>query len=306
MRILTGVYRLRAGGLALLPTADNTRGLLLAFVAAALFATTAAMAKVAVTEFHVLQILFFRQLVVFCSSLPAIYQNFPSALRTEFPLQHVLRVTGAFTALVCSIWAVAVLPLTTAVTLGFAQVFFVALFAAFFLQEKVGMHRRIAVIAGFAGVLVAMRPGTQGLLNLYSLIPVVGALGAAVAITSVRKLSQTESTATLLVYQATFVGVLAGIPLFWLWVTPGFYDLLFLLGIGVIAAMGQWIGVNALRIGEASVIGNVEYTKLVFAAVVGYAIFGEVPDGYTLAGAVIIVIAAVYLYHREQLGKNVL
>lgn len=279
---------------------DNTRGLLLAFTASAMFAATAAMAKVAVTEYHVLQILFFRQLVVLGSSLPSVCRNFPAALYTRYPLQHAARLSGAFVALVCSIWAVAVLPLTTAVTLGFAQVFFVTLFATFFLKEQVGIHRRIAVLAGFVGVLVAMRPGTEGLLNLNALIPVTGALGAAVAITSVRRLSQSESTATLLIYQALFVGLLSGIPLFWLWTTPGLYDLGFLLSIGVLAAIGQWVGVNALRLGEASVIGNVEYSKLVFAALIGFTVFGELPDQYTLAGAAIIVLAAIYLYQREQ------
>ncbi len=272
----------------------------MACAAAGLFATAAAMAKVAVTEYHVLQILFFRQLVVFASSVPAVSRNFPSALYSRHPFQHAARLTGAFVALTCGIWAVSVLPLTTAVTLGFAQVFFVTLFAAFILGEHVGRHRRVAVLVGFLGVVVAMRPGSQGLFNLYALIPVAGALGGAVAITMVRRLSQTESTATLLVYQAVVVGALAGVPMLWVWVTPDVPDLLFLLGMGIIAAAAQWIGVAALRIGEASVIGNVDYTKLVFAAVIGYLVFSELPDIFTLAGAALIVSAAVYLYHREQ------
>ena len=76
------------------------------------------------------------------------------------------------------------------------------------------------------------------------------------------------------------------------------------MGIGVIATIGQWVGVNALRLGEASVIGNVEYSKLVFAAIIGVVVFGEFPDTHTLAGAAIIVFAALYLYRREQLQTN--
>ena len=100
-------------------------------------------------------------------------------------------------ALSTSIWAVAVLPLTTAITLAFAQVFFVALLAMWLLKETVGIYRIGAVIVGFIGVIVVMRPGVDGLIDMYALIPLVGALGAAFAIISVRKLSQTESTATL-------------------------------------------------------------------------------------------------------------
>jgi drug/metabolite transporter (DMT)-like permease len=117
---------------------------------------------------------------------------------------HALRLVGAFVALSCGIWAVAVLPLTTAITLGFAQVFFVSLLAIWVLRERVGIHRIGAVIVGFIGVVVVMRPGVHGIINLHALIPIAAALGAAIAIISVRTLSQTESTATLLIYQSVF------------------------------------------------------------------------------------------------------
>lgn len=282
----------------------NVQGIGWALVATALFTAAAAMAKVAVNEYHVLQILFFRQLVVFASSLPAICRSFPQSLRTLHPKLHVMRLTGAFVALSCGIWAVAVLPLTSAITLGFAQVFIVAILARLFLSETIGTDRMSIVIIGFVGVLIAMRPGSDGLINLYALIPILGALGAAIAIISVRRLSQTESTATLLVYQAVFIGLLAGLPLIWLWVTPDFFGVLFLLAMGVLAAAGQWAGVRALRLGEASVVSNIEYSKLVYAAILGYGLFREVPDWYTIAGAIIIIGASVFMFQREAKASN--
>ena len=280
---------------------DNAKGILWALVAALLYATAAAMAKVAVNEFHVLQILFFRQIVVFLSSLPSIAKSFPDSLKTEHSGIHVLRLVGAFVALFCGIWAVAVLPLTTAITLSFAQAFFVALLALWFLNESFGRRRVIAIIVGFLGVVIIMRPGVEGLAHLSALIPVVGAMGAALAVISVRKLSQTESTATLLVYQSTFVGLLAGVPLIWFWVTPDFSDLLFLFAMGIVAAAGQWVGVKSLRLGEASVIGSVQYIQLVFAAAIGFSLFGEIPDTHTVMGALVIVGSSLYMLHREAL-----
>lgn len=283
---------------------ENIQGILWALLATGLFAIVAAMAKVAVNEYHVLQILFFRQIVVFLSSLPSIAKSFPQSLKTKHPLMHAVRLFGAFVALSTSIWAVAVLPLTTAITLAFAQVFFVALLAMWFLKEPVGVYRIGAVIVGFIGVVVVMRPGVDGLINLYALIPLLGAVGAAFAVISVRQLSQSESTATLLVYQAVFVGVLAGVPLFWLWVTPDIAGLAFLLSMGVLATVGQWVGVKALRLGEASVIGNIQYTQLIYATVLGYALFGEIPDAYTLIGAAIIIGSALFIIHREAARKR--
>ena len=191
------------------------------------------MAKVAVKDYHVLQILFFRQIVVFLSSVPSIAQSFPKSLKTRHPLTHAFRLMGAFVALSCGIWAVAVLPLTTAITLGFAQVFFIALLALYFLNETV-----------------------------------------------------------------------AGIPLLWLWVTPDIGGLLFLLAMGVVATAGQWVGVKALRFGEASVIGNIQYVQLIYATILGFFIFGETPDRYTLAGAAIIIGSSIYLTHREAIRKK--
>jgi len=137
------------------------------------------------------------------------------------------------------------------------------------------------------------------------LIPILGALGAAIAIISVRRLSQTESTATLLIYQAVFVGALAGIPLIGLWVTPDFAGTLFLLTMGALATTGQWAGVRALRLGEASVVSNIECSKLVYAAMLGFLLFSEVPDLHTIIGASIIVGASVFMLRRETQASTI-
>ena len=283
---------------------DNIKGILWALLSTGLFTVVAAMVKVAVNEYHVLQILFFRQMIVFLSSLPSIAKSFPQSLKTQHPGIHSLRLTGAFIALSCSIWAVAVLPLTTTITLSFAQVFFIALIALYFMGERIGTHRIGAVIVGFIGVVIVMRPGIEGIVDARAFIPVLGAFGAAMAMTSVRKLSQTESTATLLFYQALIIGVMAGVPLFWLWVTPDLTGTLLLMAMGVIATVANWVGVKALRLGEASVIGNIQYTQLVYAAILGIFLFDEVPDIYTIIGATVIIGSSIYIFHREALVKK--
>ena len=278
----------------------NAKGVLLALAAAACFATTAAMVKVAVESFHVLQILFVRQMIVFATTFPTLARDFPDSLKTNQPRLHAVRLTGAFTALVCGIWALSLLPLSTAVTLGFAQVFFVALLAKSVLSEAVGVHRMGAVAVGFVGVVVVMRPGVDGLADVGAAVALAGALGAAVAVICVRRLSQTESSTTLLVWQAIAIGSVAALPMPWLWQSPDAAGALLLLAIGSLSAVGQWIGVSALRHGEASVVGNVEYTKLLYAAVLGYLIFDEWPDSWTLVGAAIIIAAAAYIFQRER------
>lgn len=283
---------------------NNLQGILWALVATALFAVALAMVKIAVIDFHVLQILFIRQLVVLASALPTLFGTFPQSLKTKRPLTHVVRLTGAFVALSAGIWAVALLPLTTAIALAFSQVFFIAILASKFLGETASWHRSVAVVAGFIGVIVIIRPGLDGFLSIDALVPLTGALGAATAVICVRTLSQTESTATLLGYQAIAIGVLSGVPLMWLWTTPTVSGAALLLVIGVLATVAQWVGVNALRLGEASVVGNMEYTKLIYAAVFGYLLFAEVPDLPTVTGALIIIGSSIYLFRRETLNRT--
>lgn len=277
----------------------NIEGALWALLSTALFAITAALVKIAVTDFHVLQILLFRQMVVFLSCLPTLKSQSFRVFHTHHPWIHSVRLIGAFTSLACGIWAVALLPLTTVSTLGFVQVFIVMLLAVLFLSERLTAAKVAAATGGFIGVLIVIRPGIESFLELNALIPLLGALGASVAVISVRKLSQTEKTATLLIYQALFIGLMAAIPMFWFWKTPTPYEAMLLCLIGLLATGGQWVGIKALRLGEASVISNINYTGLLFAAVLGYVLFQEIPDVYTLMGAAVIISASVFLLKRS-------
>lgn len=282
----------------------NLQGIMWALATTALFSITTAMAKISVADFHVLQILFIRQMIVFLSVLPAIANGFPGNLKTNQPFTHIFRLIGAFIALSTGIWAVSVLPLTTATTLAFSQVFFVTLLAMKFLNEPIGLQRILAVIVGFIGVLIVLRPSLGGIADMNSFIPIICAMGASVAVTCVRKLSQTESIATLLSYQAIFVGLLSGVPMFWLWVTPNWSDFLFMVAIGIVATIAQWTGIKALREGEASIISSIAYMQLIYASLLGYLLFSEIPDSFTLIGASVIIGSAIYTIQREARQKR--
>jgi drug/metabolite transporter (DMT)-like permease len=281
----------------------NVKGILWALLATALLSIATAMIKSSVADFHVLQVLFIRQSVILLSVLPIIARNFPDSLKTQHPKLNVIRLLGAFTALSTGIWAVSLLPLSTAITLGFSRVFLVTLLAMYFLGEGFGRHRLFAILIGFGGVVVIMRPSVEGFANLNTIVPLVGALGAAVAVTCVRQLTKTEKTSAMLSYQAIFVGVLAGIPMFWLWVTPSWAQLAQLVGIGVVSTLGQWAGISALRQGEASLIASIGFMQMIYALILGYVFFAELPDKFTLIGAGLIIGSALYTIRREAMAK---
>ena len=113
-----------------------------------------------------------------------------------------------------------------------------------------------------------------------------------------------NTTTTLLIYQAVFIGVLAGIPLFWVWKTPDLAGAVLMLSMGAISAVASWVGIQSLRLGEASVIANIQYMQLIYGAILGYILFSEVPDAYTIVGAAIIIGSSIYIYRREALVKR--
>ncbi|MEH6497239.1 MAG: DMT family transporter [Pseudomonas marincola] len=282
----------------------NFEGALWALGATVMFAIAIAMSKLAAQDFHILEILFFRQAVIFCYVLPAIVRHFPNNLKTKHPITHAFRLVGGFATLSISLWAVTFMPLTTVVVLLFSSVFFVSILATIFLDEKIGIYRILSIVIGFAGVIIVVRPDFGSISDASSLVVLIAALGTATAIICVRKLTQVDSTVTLLTYQALFVGLLSGVPMFWLWQTPSFSDFLFLIAIGVISTAAQWVAIHALRLGEASLISALRYTEIIYATALGFWLFDELPDVYTLGGATLIIASALFMIQREKIKSQ--
>ena len=282
----------------------NVRGIIFALAAAAMFTIASALVKYAAPTYHIAQILLFRQIVMLLFTMPVLIKHFPQSLKTKRPGLHLLRLSGAFAALTLSFTAVAHLPLATAISFSFTKTLFVTVLATLFLGELVGWRRILAILVGFAGMLIMLRPDPGSGLNIYGLIAIAAAFGAATAVSSVKALTSTESTATLLSYQAIFVGLLVAIPSFFVWKTPDMAGLTVLIAIGVVSIVAQWLGVQAYRAGEVSVVTGMEYTKLIYASLIGIVVFSEWPDSKTLVGAAIIIAASAFTVWRESKVKS--
>ena len=277
----------------------NVRGTIFGLVAAAMFTVVSALVKFAAQDYHIAQILLFRQVVMLIVVMPVLVRNFPHSLKTRRPGLHLLRLSGALAALTLSFTAVAHLPLATAISFSFTKTLFVTVFAAFILHEVVGWRRVLAVLVGFAGMLFMLRPEPGSAISIYALFAVAAAMGAAIAVTCVRALTSTENNSTLLSYQAIFVGVLVAIPAMFVWKTPDITGFLVLVAIGVVSLIAQWFGVQSYRAGELSVVTGMEYSKLIYASLIGIFIFSEWPDSNTLIGAMIIISASAFTIWRE-------
>lgn len=275
---------------------DTRKGIALALVSNVLFVTVGVCVRYLSDTIDVFQILLFRQMVFLTVLIPAIYKNIDVLLNPRMIRLHTLRVIAAFLALLLGYVTVSNMPLAEATALGFTKVLFVALISAILLKESVGKSRQLTLIVGFVGVMLVVQPSIEKMTFIYTLTGLIASLAAAVAVFCVRKISGIEPTINLLVYQAFFVGLLALIPSLFYWQWPSTFELTLLILIGGISSVAQWFGVTAYKFGEANVVSNVEYTKMMYSLLLGYCFFSEIPDLMSLTGAAIIVVSVFLPY----------
>jgi len=284
---------------------SNVKGALILILAAFGFSLMVALIKLVGSRLPVTQVLLIRQSVMVAMLLPAFMKGAPGLLKTTRPDLQLLRVSLALVAMLCGFTAIINLPLADATALGFVKSFFVTIFAVIVLKETVGVHRWAAVCVGFLGVMFMAQPGTASF-SLYGLLAIIGSAAAGCVMVVIRILNRTESTNTILVYQALGVGVVMIFPAFVFWVAPTPGEWLLLLGIGVVSFFAQKLNILAYRFGEASVLASLDYVRLLYATVFGALLFAQWPSKETLAGAFIIVLASLYTVHREARRKQVL
>ncbi len=285
--------------------APNVKGALILILAAFGFTVMVTMVKLLGADLPVTQILLVRQWVMVTMLLPALRKDFPGLLVTSRPDLQALRIALALFAMLCGFTAVIHLPLADATALGFVKSFFVTIAAVVVLKETVGVHRWSAVVIGFIGVLFMVQPGTESF-SFYGALALAGSAAAGFVMVVIRLLSRTESTNTILGYQAIGVGVIMIVPAVYQWVPPTRIDWLLLLAVGVVSFFAQKANIMAYRFGEASVLASLDYVRLLYATLFGAWIFQQWPSWKTLVGAVIIMLASMYTVHREAKRNQVL
>jgi drug/metabolite transporter (DMT)-like permease len=219
-------------------------------------------------------------------------------LKTQRLTMHFVRALVACAAQVLVYFALVELPLADVTAISFSRPVFQTVLATLILAEAVGPRRWWATGAGFIGVLVMVRPGMEGF-QTWSLVAVGAALMFGYSIILIRQIAPTEPNSRILFYYHLFGAIFFAAPALYEWVTPSWYEAALLLAVGVLTTLAMWCYTSAYRAAEASFVGPIEYVRLVYAAALGYLIFAELPDQWTLVGAAIIVGATLYLARLE-------
>ena len=231
--------------------------------------------------------------------------EFKTFYKTTRPKLHAFRAISGTLAIVALFIALREIPLADVVSLTFGGPIFVTLGSIFFLSEKVGIRRWSAVLIGFIGMLMIVKPAYDEL-NIYYLFPIVFCIFFACVALSIRSLSSTEPNYRIALYFSLLSMIVGLATLPFGWVMPSKFELFLLIFTGIIGSYANILLTVSLRIAEASLVTPTKYLNLVFAILLGYFIWGEVPKILTLLGAGLIIISSIIIFIREsQLKKQV-
>jgi len=251
-------------------------------------------------DYPVGQVLFFRGL---CGVIPILFliprDRYFDFYKTTRPLLHLKRCIAGLIAITAIFIALRKLPLATVVSVTFAAPIFTTIFSIYFLNEKVGLYRWMAVIVGFIGIIIISEPGYSSL-NIYYLYPIIFCLGLSYVAIAIRQLSSTEPVWLIGLFFSISIFILSLFSIFTEgWVLPSLKDLFLLSMVGVLGGLANLWLTQSYKFSEVSLVTPLKYLALVFAIIFGYLFWDEIPTLKTLIGSILVIFSSLIIFRRE-------
>jgi drug/metabolite transporter (DMT)-like permease len=273
-------------------------GIAMVLVAMFLFSGMDGLSKYLAVDYHPIEIVAMRQLFMTVALLPFVIRS-PRALRTTRPLLQLGRGLCMFCSSILFIFGLSHLPIADASAIGFVSPLLVTALSIPLLGEKVGIRRWSAVILGFAGVMIVVRPGS-GAFNPAALFPLGSAVAWALGLILTRIMRNSDQVLTTIFY-STLVGLaIGGLALPFVWRTPDLAGLALMAAMGLLSAISQTLLIAAFARAAASILAPFSYSQMVWATLIGYFVFATLPDALTWTGAAVVIASGIYTLHRER------
>ncbi|NQV57633.1 MAG: DMT family transporter [Rhodospirillales bacterium] len=252
---------------------------------------------------HVFEVVFFRNLFAF-SVLAPLYLRFGvRQLLTQRLGYHVVRNILQAVSMTLWFWSLAYLALAEATTLGFASPVYTSIAAIIFLAEPSRPMRWAAIIIGLIGVVIFIRPGFGDINIGVWMITAASISGAAVKIMT-KSLTRTDTPTTIVLYMSLILAVVSFIPALFVWTWPQPIQWAQLIAIGIMGAAAHVLATQAYKLGEVTALEPVIFTRLIWAAAIGFFAFSEVPGLWSWVGAGVIICGAMLLMRSETAGSK--
>jgi len=279
------------------------RGGIWMIIAGVFFTFIGVMIRMANKEVHVLEIVFFRYFISLIIMFPWMLRRGLVGLKAKnFPILFA-RSLSSYIGAIFWFASMIYLPLAEATALGYTAPLFATFGAILFLGETAGPRRWRALLLGFTGTLIILRPGVEAV-SMPALYAVSGAVFIAISVLFVKILNRTESPETIVLYMGIFSTPLSFFAAIFFWKTPSLETLFWLIGIGISSTLAHLAYTRSFAVTDASAVLPYDYLRLLMVATVGFGIYGEIPDIWTWIGTIIIIGSTLYIVKNEAIKKN--
>ena len=211
---------------------------------------------------------------------------------------HFQRCLSGLIALIAIFIALRKLPLATVVSISFAAPIFITIMSIFFLNEKVGVYRWLAVLVGFIGIVIITEPGLNSF-NIYYLYPIIFCIGLSYVAIVIRRLSLTEPIWLIGFYFSFTIMMTSFLTLPYGWIMPSLKDFILLSLVGILGGAANLLLTQSYKFSEVSLVSPLKYLSLLFAIFFGYLIWNEIPSYKTLVGASLVILSSIIIFRRE-------
>ena len=277
---------------------DLLRAISLILASAVMFGAMAVVIRLASKQLHPFEIAFFRNVFGFVFALPLLWRHGPGLLRTRRLPLYLGRCAIGMVSMMAGFWAIVNLPLAQAIAISYSTPLFVTIGAVLVLGEVVRARRWTAVIIGFIGVLVIVRPFAAGFTST-TLIALLAAATSALVAISIKFLSRTEHPDAIVIYTSLIWIPMSLVPAWFVWQNPAGITWLWIVLAGLFGTAGHICWTRGLKLGDASLLAPVSFMQLPVVALAGYLLFDESISRWTALGAAIIFAANFYIARRE-------
>ena len=277
----------------------NLRGMGFSLASTVGFSVAHGLVRPISAEIHAFEIVFFRSVFGFLTVAPWFMRHGFAPLKTQRLGLHILRVAIGVTSSLLYYWGLATAPLAKVTALSFLGSIFGVLFAGLFLGEVVSVRRWAAILIGFLGTLIILRPGHVEV-EFGSILALAAAAIWALSLTLVKVLSRTDTSVTITSYTVLLYApvALAASLFFWRW--PSWQVLGFLALLGIAATGSHLLFNQALREADVNVVAPLDFLRLVWVALIGFFFFAEVPSLFTWIGGAVILVSAMQIAYDER------
>lgn len=282
---------------------NNFQGLIYMLIAAAIVSCMHILVRHMAQQIEPFVVVFFRCVTVLIVLTPFLLRQDRSAWRSKRPGLQLIRGFVGLGAMLTWFYALSVVPVGDATALSFTAVLFTSLGAVFILGEAMGPRRWGALAVGFVGTMIILRPGFQEISFGY-LIVLASTVMWAGALLIVKVLSRYDSPVTIVFYSSVYFTPMSFVIALFYWQWPTWWQLAEMILLGVLAAVAHLCMAKAMQQGDASAVMPADFSRLIWAAGLGYLAFGEFPDVWTWIGGIVIFCSTLYITYREAQVKR--